>query len=167
LNVCRDVFEEVTRASHPTLLSYQLVNGDDGESYSLEYRSEEHDSFKEELAQFEYYSDVHAGIFDGIKRFAAAVAITKYKPEYLQKWCELLILGKLGLPENAEVERLRNKYHQDDFSRQGVQRKLNKRLQKQIDLEQTVWTGLDTTVSKSWLGKRFYLSRFINNIKRR
>jgi len=165
LNVCRDVFEEVTRASHPTLLSYNLADTEKG--FELVYRSEEHESFKKELEQFELYSDVHKGIFDGIKRFAEAVAICKYETKYLQQWCEVLIQGKLGLPTQAEVNRLTNQYHQDDFNRQGKQRKLSKFLQKQVNAEQTVWTLSSHFLNKFSVYKLYLLRRFMKNTIKR
>lgn len=171
LTSCKDIFEEVTRASHPTLLEYQLKEGKDkkveDKGFHLHFRSEEHDSFAKETAQFTLYKDLHQGVFDGVERFAAALAVQKYDAEVLLDWCNVLIIGKLGLPSNKEVKRLKNQYHQDDFSRQGKQREVNKHIQKQLNREQTVWTKMSGFNHQYFLGKVWLLNRFIKQFRRR
>lgn len=184
LNSCKDIFEEVTRASHPTLLDYLPCDSTGGNSasddlpshkkheksvkgYTLTFRSEQHDSFAKEMAQFDHYADLHAGVFDGVTQFAAAVAIHKYKANFLQAWCDVLILGKLGLPSYDEISRLKNEYHQDDFARQDQQRKLSRKIQKQITAEQTVWNYSSEFLKKSLLAKLYFLNRFVKKSRRR
>ena len=166
LNSCKDIFEEVTRASHPTLLEYQPTQ-ESGKAYHLRFRSEEHESFAKEMEQFNAYSDAHQGVFDGVQRFAAALAVHNYEAKMLQDWCDLLIVGKLGLPTSSEIKRLTNQYHQDDFARQGTQRKVNKNIQKQLNREQTVWSAESSIKQNSLLYKIHRLNRFIRNIRRR
>ncbi len=166
LNSCKDIFEEVTRASHPTLLEYQPGQETD-KAYHLRFRSEEHESFAKEMEQFNAYSDIHQGVFDGVQRFAAALAVHNYEAKMLQDWCDLLIVGKLGLPTSSEIKRLTNQYHQDDFARQGAQRKVNKNIQKQLNREQTVWSAGSGFKQGSLLYKIHRLNRFISNIRRR
>lgn len=166
LTSCKDIFEEVTRASHPTLLEYEAEQKQ-GKGYHLRFRSKEHASFAKEMQQFESYSDVHAGIFDGVERFASALAVQNYPSEVLLRWCQVLIVGKLGLPETKEVKRLKNQYHQDDFARQGAQRKVNKNIQKQLNREQTIWTVPMIFKYNNVLGKLRLLNRFVKQVRRR
>ena len=173
INSCKDVFEEVTRASHPTLLEY-LSEKDEpdeeniqGKGYQLKFRSKQHESFAKELEQFEHYADLHQGVFDGITRFASAVAIQKYKAAFLLDWCNVLVLGKLGLPTKTEINDLKNQYHQDDFARQGERRTVSKHIQKQIIAEQTIWSYSSDFLQKSLLAKLYFLNRFIKKSRRR
>ena len=166
LTSCKDIFEELTRASHPTLLEYQAEQKK-GQGYHLHFRSEEHESFAKEMQQFDAYSDLHAGIFDGIERFAVALAVQNYKPEALLEWCKVLIVGKLGLPTTKEIKRLKNQYHQDDFARQGVQRKVNKTIQKQLNRDQTIWSVPLNIKYNHLLGKLLLLNRCIKIMRKR
>ena len=166
LTSCKDIFEEITRASHPTLLEYQAEQ-EKGKGYHLHFRSDQHESFTRELQQFEAYSDVHAGIFDGIERFAAALAVQNYNPAPLLDWCQVLLVGKLGLPKTKEIQRLKNQYHQDDFARQGAQRQVHKHIQKQLNREQTIWTVPPSFKYNNVFAKLRLLNRFIKQVRRR
>jgi len=166
LTSCKDIFEEITRASHPTLLEYQTEQKK-GKGYHLHFRSEEHESFAKEMQQFQVYSDLHAGIFDGVERFAVALAVQNYQADVLLEWCKVLIVGKLGLPTSNEIKRLKNQYHQDDFARQGEQRKVNKTIQKQLNREQTIWTVPLNFKYDHLLSKLRLLNRFVQQVRKR
>ena len=135
ITTCKDVFEEVTRANHATLLGYDSVASGDknskpmakpagitdgklsGKAYQLRFKPDDHASVQEEMRQFEHYTDLHEGVFAGIEKFANALSVTTYSHFELQTWCKVLIMGRLAFPKTTEVQRLQNFTHQDDFAR--------------------------------------------------
>lgn len=164
LTTCKDIFEEVTRAEHPTLLSYEP---DDEKGYRLQFRAEDDASFIEEKKQFEYYSEVHVGVFDGIQRFAAAQAICCFTDVQLQKWNQVLILGRLGFPKADEAGRLRNFFHQDDFARQESSGPISRKAQREIKAAEGVWGLSNSQLRWNPLAKLMNFYRIMRTLRRR
>lgn len=107
----RDIFEEACRAPYPTLNGYRLQ----GESYELVFRTTEDEVGQAELKQDRYFAPLQQGIYDSAKRFGAATAMLNYSLNDYRPWINALLVNKLAFPKAAEVARIRNQHHLDDF----------------------------------------------------
>ncbi len=107
----RDLFEEVSRAPHPTLIAYKLKEN----GYELVFRTVEDANGKEEQLQNEYFAPLQQGIFDAAARFGSASALLGFSLNDYRAWFNYLLIVKLAFPRSKELERLRYKYHLDDF----------------------------------------------------
>lgn len=162
---CKDVFEEVTRAEHTTLLGYEP---DAKKGYRLRFRDETDESAKAEIEQFEHYKDVHSGVFDGVKRFAAAVSVAHFNVWQLNYWCQLLIMGRLGFPKSKEIQRLKNFAHQDDFARAAEGATKKSRLIKKIErMNASIWSEPMTAVRYMPLLRLRHFLKFMRRVRRR
>lgn len=113
MNIMKDVFEEICRADHPTLLAYQQ---DKQGKTKLKFRNKTDATAQQEKQQFARYSPLHQGVFDGVRRFAAAVAIMDYNERNLQEWLEFMFVSRIPFAKTSEIMRLRHESHQDDFA---------------------------------------------------
>jgi len=107
----RDIFEEACRAPYPTLNGYKLK----GDGYELVFRKTDDDVGQAELAQDTYFAPLQEGIFDSAQRFGAASALLNYSLDDYRPWINALLVNKLAFPKAAEVSRIRNQHHLDDF----------------------------------------------------
>ena len=167
---CKDIFEEVTRAEHTTLLSYEF---DDEKGYRLRFRDENDASAQAEIKQFEHYEDVHKGVFDGVKRFAAATSVSHFEVWQLMYWCQILIMGRLGFPKSKEVQRLKNFAHQDDFSRsvENVSKKSafkSSRLERKLErMNSSIWSEPMSHVRFNPFIRIRHFMKFMFRVRRR
>ena len=107
----RDIFEEACRAPYPTLNGYKLK--DDG--YELVFRQTDDSIGQAELEQDTYFAPLQQGIYDSARRFGAAAALLNYcMPDY-RPWINSVLVNKLAFPRTAEISRIRNQHHLDDF----------------------------------------------------
>jgi len=165
MTTCKDVFEEVTRAEHTTLLSYEP---DANQGYRLRFRDENDASAQAETRQFEHYKDVHAGVFDGVKRFAAASSVAHFDVWQLNYWCQLLIMGRLGFPKSAEIKRLKNFAHQDDFARSAEDSPKKSRLVKKIErMNSSIWSESMFHVCYNPLIRLRHFIKYMRRVRRR
>lgn len=107
----RDIFEEACRAPYPTLNGYALK--EDG--YELVFRQTDDNIGQSELLQDKYFAPLQQGIYDSAKRFGAAAALLNYTMSDYRPWINSVLVNKLAFPKTAEISRLRNQHHLDDF----------------------------------------------------
>lgn len=107
----RDIFEEACRAPYPTLNGYKLK--DDG--YELVFRQTNDTIGQAELTQDRYFAPLQQGIYDSAKRFGAAAALLNYSMPDYRPWINAMLVNKLAFPKTAEIFRIRNQHHLDDF----------------------------------------------------
>ena len=131
ITIIKDVVEEICRADHPTLLAYEL---DENGNSELEFRTASDETAIKEKEQFDYYSPLHEGIFDGVKRFAAACSVMDYCDRDLKEWLEFIMVSRIPFASANEIKRLTNEVHQDDFS--SGKRSLTK---KQAGKSNSLW----------------------------
>jgi len=129
----KDVLEEICRANHPTLLGYKVT--EQGEP-DLVFRTAEDSVAEGEEVQFDYYRPLHDGIFDGIERFAAAMAVANYSSHDIRTWTHMLCYSRIAFAKTEEILRLKNQFHQDDFAGSGPSIPVSKKLAKSIS---TLW----------------------------
>ncbi|MGH1543118.1 MAG: HAD family hydrolase [Arenicella sp.] len=168
MTTCKDVFEEVTRAEHPTLLGYELDQTKAGKAYTLRFRSAEDASAKAETEQFNYYKDIHAGVFDGVQRFAAALSVSHFDHRQIKNWCHMLIMGRLGFPESQEMVRLRNFAHQDDFAREARKGERKSRAVRKLErYHKNIWSESPSKVRFNPLLKLWHFMKFMRRLRQR
>lgn len=126
ITIIKDVVEEICRADHPTLLAYELDKKDNSK---LKFRTKSDDTANREKQQFEYYTPLHQGIFDGVERFAAACAVMDYQERDLREWLEFIMVARIPFAKTTEIKRLNNEVHQDDFA-SGKRNLTSKQLSK-------------------------------------
>ena len=131
ITIIKDVVEEICRADHPTLLAYDL---DKNGNSKLKFRTKSDETAKKEKQQFEYYTPLHQGVFDGVKRFAAACAVMDYYARDLKEWLEFIMVARIPFARTDEIKRLNNEVHQDDFA--SGKRSLTK---KQLGKLRNLW----------------------------
>lgn len=107
----RDIFEEACRAPYPTLNGYALK----GDSYELIFRQTDDEIGQAELDQDRYFAPLQQGIYDSAKRFGAAAAMLNYSLVDYRPWVNALLVNKLAFATSAEIFRIRNQHHLDDF----------------------------------------------------
>ena len=138
ITIIKDVIEEICRADHPTLMAYDL---DKTGGHKLKFRSKSDETAKLEKQQFEYYKPLHEGVFDGVKRFAAACSVMDYSERDLREWLEFLMITRIPFANANEIKQLKNEVHQDDFA--SGKRKLSK---KQLEKLRNLWRLSDATL---------------------
>lgn len=107
----RDIFEEACRAPYPTLNQYKLTDT----GYELVFRKTDDAIGKAELEQDAYFSALQEGIIDSAERFGAASSLLGYGFEDYKSWVNYVFVNKLAFPKTAEISRIRNQHHLDDF----------------------------------------------------
>ena len=165
VTTCKDVFEEITRAEHTTLLSYEPEKE---KGYQLRFRDENDASAQAEREQFEHYKDVHKGVFDGVGRFAAAVSVAHFNVWQLNYWCQLLIMGRLGFPKTTEIQRLKNFAHQDDFARAAGNTVKKSRLVRKLEkMNTSIWSESLFQIRFNPLIRLRHFIKFMRRVRRR
>ena len=115
----KDVFEEICRAPHPSVIGYQRVDG----AVQAMHRSAEDEAAHQEKAQSDYYEPLHQGILDAVERYAAGVSVLGYSTSSIRPWLNFHVAVRLAFPHTREVTRIRHFFHHDDFA---AKRKINK-----------------------------------------
>lgn len=126
----KDVFEEVCRGPHPTLMAYRPTGP---EGFELEFRRTDDETALAEKQQSQHFHPLRQGILDAAARYGAAVATLEYEPERMRPWINFLMLCKLAYPRTSEIARIRHKAHQDEFA--GTHKVASKFLRK----SRTLW----------------------------
>jgi FMN phosphatase YigB (HAD superfamily) len=108
----KDVFEETCRAPHPSVIGYRRKYAE----VEPVLRDAEDEDALAEAEQNVYYAPLRQGVFDAAARFGAAMAVAGYGPHHLKPWLNFLLTSRIAFPTSAEVERIRHRSHQDDFS---------------------------------------------------
>ena len=119
----KELLEEICRAPHPTLLKYQMCDGD----MQLNFRTEDDHTAAVEREQNEYYRPLHEGIFDAATRYGWAVTLFGYSTVQLRPWLNFLLLSRVAFPRTSEVQRVKHLAHQDEFAgRHHVPRRIQR-----------------------------------------
>jgi predicted HAD superfamily hydrolase len=108
----RDIFEEASRAPHPTTIGYRI--NEKGEAEPV-FRDMSDQLGKSEQEQDTHYSDLQKGILASAERFGAASTIIANNTKGFRPWVNYLLVSKLAFARSTEVRSLRYKHHLDDF----------------------------------------------------
>ncbi len=107
-----DLFEDACRAPKTGLRGYRM-NGDD---YELVFRDTGDAAAESEKAQDEYYAPLRQGMLDAAEAFGRANAVLGYASFELKYWVDFILTNRMAFPRAAEVARLRNQSHLDDYA---------------------------------------------------
>jgi FMN phosphatase YigB (HAD superfamily) len=146
----RDLFEEVCRAPHPSMIGYQL----DQEQLRFEFRGDKDHYGAAEAVQDEYFFPLRWGIMDAALRYAAATAVLGFSVKSMRPWLRYLMVTKIAFPKTKEVAVLKYRHHMDDFG--GKHKPPKKAVEDEKHLwDQPLWKF------RFWPGMRshFYLKK--------
>ena len=118
LEYIKDIIEEICRAPHTSLVSYNPDTSETG--FNLEFRSDSDASAKAERVQSAYYQPLQQGIIDGVEAYAKAYAIHGYSTEVLKSWLNFSLHRYIAFPKTQDVLRMQIKAHQDDFGKRDT-----------------------------------------------
>ncbi len=108
----KDVMEEICRAPHPSVVGYERVQ----EQVKPVLRTVEDRDARAEAEQSQYYKPLHDGILQSVERYAIAVSILGYTPNFVRPWLNFYVVSRLAFPSSREVKRIKHFFHQDDFA---------------------------------------------------
>ena len=156
----KDVMEEICRAPHPSVVSYERVDG----RVKPVLRSSKDPSAQSESEQSKYYARLQEGIFESVERYAVATTILGYTPNYVRPWLNFYMVTRLAFPSSKEVERIKHFYHHDEFAgTRAIEKKEEKAI---IRHNQTLWDVKPTAIALVPLMRLRHFYRHISRMLR-
>ena len=108
---CKDLFEEVCRAPHPTLNGYKKTQ----DGYELVFRQTDDEIGRAEAEQDRYFAPLQQGVYDAAAKFGAATVLLGYNSCDYKGWINYILVSKMAFPTADEVTTIRHQNHLDDF----------------------------------------------------
>ena len=115
LEYIKDIIEEICRAPHTSLTSYNPDSNHKG--YQLAFRDEHDESAQAERDQSAYFAPLQQGILNAVSAYAKAHTIVGYSSSEIKPWLNFNLHRYIAFPRTQDVVRMQLKAHQDDFGK--------------------------------------------------